>query len=196
MKITKANIPPAITTNVTTKDVPLFSNHGSLSSALLSKYPGSNRFFTANKSGGNNKSRSPVGLKSPKETTQTPLFKRHSKAQVIRTKTPTLDYVQEATKRNSFIKDENMLNQKRNRESIRLSNREGRSNSQSKHKEPSPKKTSPVLLNTSASRERKVGNAKTSSIWTARANQNMKTLPADNESEERPRNLSSYKIQW
>lgn len=195
MKITKGNIPPAISTNVTTKDVPLFSNHGSLSTALLSKYPGSSRFVT-NKSIQLNKSKSPVGLKSPKETTRTPLYKRNSKAQIMKTKTPTLDSEKELPKRNSFVKEDNSLLQKRTRESIRLSQNEGRSTSQSKIKVDSPHKSTSTPHQLSTSKERKQLAAKSQSNVNARSNYNMKTLPTDNESEERPRNLSSYKIQW
>lgn len=102
---------------------PLFSNHGGLSSSIISKYTGNNRFTNLNKSSIQaSKSRSPSTVRSPKEVIQVPLYKRHPKQMPLRTKTPTIPNIEQIEKNHSFTKFDNTEKPKRiirDRKSIR-----------------------------------------------------------------------------
>ena len=126
----------------------MFSNHGGLSSSIVAKYTGNNRFTTLNKSNRRSQSRSPSNLRSPKEDRNISLYKRHSKAAVVRTRTPTLGNVAKLVHSSSFVKNDKPRRIQRDRKSIRTKRHEFhskpeivRNSSPSKSSRSSPKKS-------------------------------------------------------
>jgi hypothetical protein len=110
---------------------PLFSNHGGLSSSIISKYTGNNRVTALNKSSIQmGVSRSPSTLRNPNENLQAPLYKRHAKQIPLRTKTPVITNEEPIEKKHSFTKferadkGENSKRIVRDRKSIRTKGRD------------------------------------------------------------------------
>lgn len=103
---------------------PMFSNHAALSSSIVAKYTGSTRFTTVNKPTQRSKSRSPSGIRSPKESRHIQLYKRAAKASISRTKTPTLSTNDTLDQRSSFTKQDRRSRIRKSRENLHSRGRE------------------------------------------------------------------------
>lgn len=189
---------------VANQRTPLFSNHGSLATSIASKYTGGNRFTTSSRSHQRSKSRSPSNLRSPPESKHVPLYKRHAKANITRTKTPNMTQVETFEKRSSFWGNERTSRARKDRETIRNKTRDFQTKP-SGHKVSSPHRSQEKSPKRSKSpKQEKIEPEVQSPFFNTKS---VKTCakkveiaqpwfgpPQDDETEEEPRSLKVYKI--